>query len=65
MKVIIDRAIPYIQGILEPYAEVVYLDGNAFTARDVHDADCLVIRTRTRCNEALLDGSSVAMQKII
>ena len=61
MKVIIDRAIPYIQGIFEPYAEVVYLDGNAFTARDVHDADCLVIRTRTRCNEALLDGSSVKM----
>lgn len=61
MKVIIDRAIPYIQGILEPYAEVVYRDGNAFSASDVHDADCLIIRTRTRCNESLLAGSSVKL----
>lgn len=61
MKVIIDKAIPYIQGVLEPFAEVLYLDGKAFTTEDVKDADMLIIRTRTRCDKALLDGSSVKL----
>lgn len=61
MKVIIDNAIPYIKGILEPYAEVVYLAGNAFSAEDVKDADALIIRTRTRCSAELLEASSVKL----
>lgn len=61
MKAIIDKAIPYIQGVLEPYAEVVYRDGREFTPEDVSDADMLIIRTRTRCNEALLASSSVKL----
>jgi hypothetical protein len=61
MKVIIDNAIPYIKGILEPYAEVLYREGIAFSREDVADADLLIIRTRTRCNASLLDGSSVKM----
>ena len=61
MKVVIDSAIPYINGILEPFAEVVYLPGKDFSHEDVADADALIIRTRTRCNEALLHGSKVRM----
>ena len=61
MKVVIDSAIPYINGILEPFAEVVYLPGKDFSREDVADADALIIRTRTRCNEALLEGSKVRM----
>ena len=59
MRVLIDRAIPFVQGVLEPFAEVEYLDGNAFTKEAVQDADALIIRTRTRCNKALLEGSKV------
>ena len=59
MKIIIDDKIPYIQGALEPYAEVVYLPGSKTTAEVVRDADALITRTRTNCNEALLSGSSV------
>lgn len=59
MKIVIDDAIPYIQGVLEPYAEVRYLPGSAFSAADVRDADALIIRTRTRCDAALLEGSRV------
>lgn len=59
MKVLIDCAIPFVQGVLEPFAEVEYLDGNAFTRVRVKDADALIIRTRTRCNSALLEGSRV------
>lgn len=61
MKVIIDSAIPYIQGILEPYAEVLYRSGEDFTPSDVRSADVLIIRTRTRCDEALLAGSNVKL----
>lgn len=60
MKVIVDNKIPYIQEAVEQIAdEVVYLPGSDFTARDVRDADALVIRTRTRCDRALLEGSKV------
>ena len=59
MKIIIDNAIPFLEGILEPYAETRRLPGNAIMARDVHDADALIVRTRTRCDAALLDGSQV------
>ena len=61
MKVVIDNAIPYIKGILEPYAEVLYREGIDFRQEDVADADLLIIRTRTRRNASLLDGSSVKM----
>ena len=57
MKVIIDSAIPFIFGVLEPFAEVVYAQGDAFTPQMVADADALIIRTRTRCNSELLAGS--------
>ena len=59
MKVIIDSAIPFIFGVLEPFAEVVYAQGDAFTPQMVSDADALIIRTRTRCNSELLAGSKV------
>lgn len=59
MKILADKAIPYLQGVLEPFAEVVYLNGNEFTAEVVSDADALIIRTRTRCDKALLEGSKV------
>ena len=61
MKAVIDRAIPYVKGVLEPYAEVLYIDGCDFSRRDVADADLLIIRTRTRCDKALLEGSRVRM----
>jgi erythronate-4-phosphate dehydrogenase len=59
MKIVIDDKIPYIQGALEPYAEVVYLPGPKTTAEVVRDADAIITRTRTICNETLLSGSSV------
>jgi erythronate-4-phosphate dehydrogenase len=59
MKIIIDDKIPYIKGVLEPYAEVVYLPGKLTTAEVLKEADALVTRTRTTCNEAVLSGSRV------
>lgn len=60
MKVVIDHKIPYIKEAIEKIAdEVVYLPGNAFTPEAVKDADALIVRTRTRCNRELLEGSQV------
>lgn len=59
MKIVIDNAIPFLEGVLEPYAEIRYLPGREIAARDVRDADALIVRTRTRCDAALLDGSQV------
>jgi len=59
MKIIIDNKIPYIKGVLEPYAEVVYLPGNLTTSDAVRDADALVTRTRTICSRQVLEASKV------
>lgn len=59
MKIIIDDKIPYIRGAFEGVAEVVYLPGAKTTPEVVKDADAIVTRTRTICNEKLLAGSSV------
>jgi erythronate-4-phosphate dehydrogenase len=59
VKIVVDDKIPYIAGALEPFAEVVYLEGRRTGAADVRDADALVTRTRTRCDRSLLEGSRV------
>lgn len=59
MKIIIDDKIPYIRGAFEKVAEVLYLPGSKTTANVVHDADAVITRTRTICNEKLLAGSAV------
>ena len=62
MKFVIDRAIPFIEGVFEPYgAEVIYKDGPEIVRGDLLDADALVIRTRTRCDAALLKGTAVKL----
>lgn len=53
MKLVIDSKIPYIKGFAELLGETVYLPGAEISAADVRDADVLIIRTRTRCDEAL------------
>ena len=59
MKIVCDNKIPFIRGVFEPWAEVVYLPGAETTPAVVRDADAVVTRTRTRCDAALLAGSSV------
>ena len=61
MKVVADMDVPFLKGVLEPYGEVVYKKGVDITSDDVKDADALILRTRTICDAALLDGSSVKL----
>lgn len=59
MKVIADNKIPFLHGVLEPFIDVDYFPGNEIDKAKVKDADALIIRTRTKCNAELLEGSSV------
>lgn len=60
MIILIDKYVPFVKGVLEQQgATVRYLEPEDFTPATVRDADALIIRTRTRCNAALLDGSRV------
>lgn len=61
MKIVADKHIPFLEGVFEPYAEVVYIDGRQINHEDIIDADALIIRTRTKCNADLLDGTKVSM----
>ncbi|MDE6001913.1 MAG: 4-phosphoerythronate dehydrogenase [Prevotella sp.] len=62
MKIVVDDKIPYIREKLALLAdEVVYLRGADIKAADVRDADALIVRTRTRCDEQLLGGSRVQL----
>ena len=55
--IVADNKIPYLKGILEPYARIDYLSPERINAQTVQDADILLIRTRTKCNRELLDRS--------
>lgn len=59
MKIVADNKIPFLRGVLESWADVVYLPGKETTPEEVKDADALVTRTRTICNKELLEGSKV------
>jgi len=61
MKIVADENIPFLKGILEPYADVVYLPGKEISPGIVKNADVLIIRTRTICNKELLEGSRVKL----
>ena len=54
MKIIVDDKIPYIRETLgEISPDVTYLKGADISAGDVEDADALIVRTRTCCDEKL------------
>ena len=61
MKFIVDDKIPFIRGVLEKFGEVKYIPGKNVRPEDVKDADALITRTRTKCNESLLSGSGISI----
>ena len=61
MLIVADSKIPYLKGVLEPCADVRHLDPREITPETVRDADALIIRTRTKCDAALLEHSRVSV----
>lgn len=56
-RIIIERHVPFVQGVFEPYADVRYLSADEIDHEAMSTADALITRTRTRCDATLLDGS--------
>jgi erythronate-4-phosphate dehydrogenase len=59
IKIVADNKIPFLKGVLEPYCEIEYLNPSDIVSEKIKDADALIIRTRTKCNAKLLEGSQV------
>ena len=61
MKIVADNTVPYLKGILEPVAEVAYINASEFTPECVKDADALIVRSIDECTRSLLEGSAVRL----
>jgi erythronate-4-phosphate dehydrogenase len=61
MKIIADKDIPYLKGIVEHFGEVEYLHGSEFTKEAIKDTDTLIVRTVTHFGRELLEGSNVKL----
>lgn len=60
MKLIVENKIPHIAPLLaELPVEPLFLSPGAITRDAISDAEGLIVRTRTRCDAALLDGTAV------
>ena len=59
LKVIVERNVPFLDA-LAGLADVSYLPYPEITPDAVRDADALIVRTRNRCDAALLEGSRVS-----
>ena len=59
MRIIIDKGIPFLEGVFPPEIDVRYLSPEQITPEAVRCADALFVRTRTRINKELLQGSNI------
>lgn len=59
IHIVAERSIPYLRGIAERVGRVTYLDNADFCPETIASADALLVRSITRCNAALLEGSRV------
>lgn len=59
LTLLVDEHIPFIKGVLEPYANIIYVAGGRIEREQALKADGLIIRTRTHCGKELLDGTPV------
>ncbi len=59
IRITADDKIPFLKGVLEPFAQITYLPGSQIDRNTVMDSDALLVRTRTKCSSDLLSGTSV------
>ena len=59
MKIIADTNIPFVEDCFSSIGDVTTIPGRDITAGIVKDADILLVRSITKVNADLLDGSSV------
>ncbi len=60
-RLVADRSLPYLQGLLDSVADLVYLPSEEITRERLirEQAEGLLIRSVTHCNKELLEGTAV------
>ena len=64
MKIVFDKRIPRLEELIKkshPEIVVVAKEGYLINHADVWDADALIVRTRTRCDKSLGEGSALKL----
>lgn len=59
LHIIADDKIPFLKGVLEPFAKVQYYPGKKISQKRLKNADALITRTRTKVIKELLEDTSV------
>lgn len=59
MKIVCDNKVRFLDGVFNNIADIEFVAGREISADTVKDADALIVRTRTICNEQLLKDSNV------
>lgn len=59
IRITADEKIPFLEGVLEPFANILYVPGNKIYRNIAMQSDALLVRTRTRCDSELLSGTPV------
>jgi erythronate-4-phosphate dehydrogenase len=59
LKIVADHKIPFLKGALDEKVRMVYVPGADISRSHLKDADGMIVRTRTSCNQELLGGTSV------
>jgi erythronate-4-phosphate dehydrogenase len=59
VKIVADENIPFVRQAFEPLGNVVTAPGRQMTPEQIADADALLVRSVTKVNADLLDGSTV------
>lgn len=60
MKIVADANIPYLHDYFAAEHELILKPGRSITASDLHDADCLLVRSITKVNAALLQNTKIS-----
>ncbi len=61
IRIVADDKIPFLMGVLEPYAEVDYFPGAKISRHTLKNADALITRTRTKVTKKLLEDTRVKL----
>ncbi len=59
IKIVADENIPFLRGVFEDLADISFLPAGSIINKEIKNADCLIIRTRTKCDRELLEGTRV------
>ncbi|MCX7726273.1 MAG: 4-phosphoerythronate dehydrogenase [Chitinispirillaceae bacterium] len=59
MKIVIDENIPFAEKLFSQFGEIELLPGRSITSNHLKNADALIVRSVTKVNRELLEGTKV------